>query len=317
MMSSQSHSLRGYFYIAAAALCWGISASMGRAVFTGKLGPAAGPRIDPLILAQSRTTLSLLVLAPILWLRRGARGLSVAGRDLWFCVTLGVLGVAGSNYFYYLAIQRTNVATAIILQYTAPIWVLLYMLVRGRQQATWRRIGSVALVVAGSVLAVGVGTSGFKRDAMGIVAGALAALTFSYYSIGGQEVLKRYDRWRVLLSVLLGAAAFWQFLNPPWKIAALHYTGAQWAFLAAFAVTSVLLPFSLYFGGLQYLDATRAVVTSCLEPVFSIAIAALALGEWVGPVQVAGIVVVLAATILVQMPDSIARQAMPAVEPIE
>jgi len=42
-----------------------------------------------------------------------------------------VLGVAVSNYFYYVAIQKTNVATAIILQYTAPVWVLLYVVARG------------------------------------------------------------------------------------------------------------------------------------------------------------------------------------------
>ena len=45
-------------------------------------------------------------------------------------------GVAASNYFYYLAIQRTNVATAIIVQYTAPVWVLVYMAARGLEKAT-------------------------------------------------------------------------------------------------------------------------------------------------------------------------------------
>jgi len=49
-------------------------------------------------------------------------------RDFRQAIVIGVLGVAASNYFYYLAIQRTNVATAIIVQYTAPIWVLLYTL---------------------------------------------------------------------------------------------------------------------------------------------------------------------------------------------
>ena len=90
-------------------------------------------------------------------------------------------------------------------------------------------------------------------------------------------------------------------INPPWRIIAEHYSRAQWAFLAVFSVTSVLLPFSFYIAGLQYLDATRAIVTSCLEPVFSILIAAMTLGELVRPVQVLGIVVVLTGTVLVQM----------------
>src|ERR1017187_6939908 len=52
--------IRGYLYIAGGTLFWGISATMGRAAFTGRLlpgGRALGP-IDPLILAQSRTTFS-------------------------------------------------------------------------------------------------------------------------------------------------------------------------------------------------------------------------------------------------------------------
>ena len=60
---------------------------------------------------------------------------------------------------------------------------------------------------------------------------------------------------------------------------------------------SVLGPFSCYFAGLQYLEPTRAVVVSCLEPVFSIVIAAIALGELLRPLQKSGIVVVLVAIV--------------------
>src|SRR3954471_20421351 len=67
-----SHPVRGYLFIAAATLCWGISATLGRAVFTGRIlgGHELAP-ISPLILAQSRTTLSLLVLGPVLLAKRG------------------------------------------------------------------------------------------------------------------------------------------------------------------------------------------------------------------------------------------------------
>ena len=79
-----------------------------------------------------------------------------------------MLGVAASNYLYYVAIQRTNVATAIILQYTAPVWVLLYTVARGGQRPSWRRSAAVALVVAGCTLAVGlVGSGGFRMDMLG------------------------------------------------------------------------------------------------------------------------------------------------------
>ena len=66
---------------------------------------------------------------------------------------------------------------------------------------------------------------------------------------------------------------------------------------------SVLLPFSFYFAGLQYLDATRAIVTSCLEPVFAIVLAAAFVSESLRTVQVVGIAAVLIATVLVQLPS--------------
>ena len=318
--NSHPHALRGYFYIASAALSWGISATLGRAAFTGHLlpGGASLGAINPLIISQSRVTLSLVVLLPILLARRGWRALAVPRRDLVRLFLLGVLGVAASNYLYYVAIQRTNVATAIILQYTAPVWVLLYTVARGARRPSWRRSAAVALAVAGCTLAVGlVGSGGFRMDALGVTAALLAAFSFAFYNVGGHVVLARYDRWKVLLWVLFGTSAFWMVVNPPWKIVAAHYGRDQWAFMAVFSLVSVLVPFSCYFAGLQHLEPTRAIVASCLEPVFSIVIAAMVLGELLRPVQTLGIVLVLVAIVLIQMPERAAQGEELVVEPID
>jgi drug/metabolite transporter (DMT)-like permease len=257
-------------------------------------------------------------LLPVLFLRRGGAALAVPGRDLVRFFLLGVLGVAASNYLYYVAIQRTNVATAIILQYTAPVWVLLYTVARGAQRPSLRRSAAVGLAVVGCALAVGlVGSGGFRMDSLGVTAALLAAFSFAFYNVGGHSVLARYDRWKVLLWVLVGAAAFWMVVNPPWKIVAAHYGREQWGFMAVFALVSVLGPFSCYFAGLQHLEPTRAIVASCLEPVFSIVIAALALGELLRPMQTVGIVLVLVAIVLIQMPEKAARGEELVVEPME
>ena len=319
-MKAGAHPLRGYFYIGSAAFLWGISATLGRAAFTGRLlpGGASLRTIEPLILSQSRATLSLAVLLPILLMRRGASVLRVPGRDLLQFFLLGILGVAVSNYFYYLAIQRTNVATAIILQYTAPVWVLLYTAVRGAERPSWQRFAAVGLAVIGCALAVGlVGSGGFRMDAIGITAAILAAFSFAFYNVGGHQVLARYDRWKVLLWVLVATSTFWIFVNPPWKIVAAHYSRQQWGFMLVFSLVSVLGPFSCYFAGLQHLEPTRAIVTSCLEPVFSIVITALVLGELVKTMQTAGIVPVLVAIVLIQLPERASRSEQFLVEPIE
>ena len=238
--------------------------------------------------------------------------------DLIRCLILGVLGVAASNYTYYLAIEKTNVATAIIVQYTAPVWVLLYTVARGLQRASLKRFAAVALAVLGSALAIGaVGTGGFRLNLVGVGAALLAAFSFAFYNVGGHSILARYDRWIVLLWTLVAASGFWIVINPPWKVAAAHYSGAQWLFLLVFSLVSVLVPFSLYFAGLQHLEPTRAIVGSCLEPVFSIVIAAIVLGEGVRPIQTVGIVIVLIAIVVVQLPDGKLPGQQTVLEPIE
>jgi drug/metabolite transporter (DMT)-like permease len=106
--------------------------------------------------------------------------------------------------------------------------------------------------------------------------------------------------------ILAGAAAFWLVVNPPWRLVAQHYTAGQWSALFLFSCFSILLPYTLYLTGLKYLDPTRAVVTSCLEPVFAIVLAGIFVHETPRLLQMVGIVAVLVATILVQVQGKIA-----------
>ncbi len=276
--------------------------------------------IDPLILSQTRTTFSLLVLLPLLVGSKGWQRIKLPARDLAYCFLLGTLGVAVSNYFYYVAIQRTNVATAIIVQYTAPVWVLLYVVARGQQRLSLQKVIAVALAVAGIVLVIGIVGGKQERalrlDSYGILAALVASFSFAFYNVAGHRILTRYDRWRVLFWTLAAASAFWLVVNPPWKIIDAHYAPAQWLFLFVFSMISVLGAFSLYFLGLQYLEPTRAIIASCLEPVFSILLAALLLGEVLRPIQTLGIVFVLAAIVIVQRARSVAEESV-VVEPME
>lgn len=285
------------------------------------LGSIALRPIDPLILSQTRTTFSLLVLLPLLVASQGWQRIKLPARDLAYCFLLGTFGVAVSNYFYYVAIQRTNVATAIIVQYTAPVWVLFYVVARRQQKLTAQKVAAVALAVTGIALVINLfgttSSSALHLDTYGLIAALLASFSFAFYNVGGHRILARHDRWRVLVWTLAAAAAFWFVVNPPWKIAAAHYAPAQWLFLFVFSMISVLGAFSLYFLGLQHLEPTRAIIASCLEPVFSILLAALLLGEVLRPIQTIGIIFVLAAIVIVQRPGRSVNEEAVVVEPME
>ncbi len=285
------------------------------------LGSAAWRPIDPLILSQTRTTFSLLILLPILAASKGWQRIKLPARDLAYCFLLGTLGVAVSNYFYYVAIQRTNVAIAIIVQYTAPVWVLLYVVARRQQKLTLQKVAAVVMAIIGTALVIDIvrmrSAAAFRVDSYGLVAALFASFSFAFYNVAGHNILARYDRWRVLVWTLAAASAFWLVVNPPWKVLAAHYAPMQWLFLFVFSMISVLGAFSFYFLGLQHLEPTRAIIASCLEPVFSILLAAILLGEVLRPIQTLGIVFVLAAIVIVQSPGRGIAQQSVAVDPID
>jgi drug/metabolite transporter (DMT)-like permease len=293
---------RGYVLIAAAACSWGGSAALGRAMFTSRLAAGSIAPVSPLILTQTRISLAALILLPaLLWLRRGR--VLVPARDAVAGLLLGLVGMSVSNYFYYLAIERTNVATAIVIQYTAPVWVLLYLVARGRQAPSLRRIGAVALALLGIGLVLGLLNAGaaLRLDLIGVAGALVAALAFAYYNVAGQILARRMDPVLIALYMLVGAAVFFAFLHPPWRLWQAHYSHAEWGFFLVFSLLATLAPTLLYISGLQYLDATRAVVTSCLEPVSGILLAAVFLGESLDGWRWLGVGCVIAAILLISI----------------
>ncbi|MEO8725403.1 MAG: DMT family transporter [Acidobacteriaceae bacterium] len=286
--------------IASAAFCWGASATVGKAVFNGIFAHSAAA-ITPLVLAQTRTTFSFLILAPLLLIAKPSSVFSIRPRQLLGALLVGMLGVSGSNFFYYYAIQQTSVSAAIVLQYLAPIWVLIYMVARGEQRATLSRLLGVSLAVVGIALVIGIGGGGTPyRSLLGFAAAVLAGISFAFYNLGGSVLLRSISVFSLMVYTMLGSALLWAFINPIWKLARTPFTPAQWWFLVGFAVFSMLIPYLLYSSGLRHLDPTSAIVTSCLEPVFAIMLAVGFVGESLHPLQILGIILVLSATVLIQ-----------------
>jgi drug/metabolite transporter (DMT)-like permease len=286
--------------IAAATFCWGAAATAGKAVFQGTLF-AGHALISPVVLSQMRTSFAVLVLAVFLGLRYGGQFFHVSRHDLALCAAVGTLGLAGSNFFYYFAIQYSSVAIAITLQYTAPVWVLLWMVGGGRERLSLLRVASVVLALLGIALTIGLFRTGARLNVVGAGAALVASFSFAFYNIVAQRLVARNHQLRVMFYVLLSAAVFWLLVNPPWRLAAQHYSAAQWGFLFLFACCSTLLPYVFFFSGLKYLDPTRAVIASCLEPVFAVLFAAAFIYEGVSWLQVVGILAVLAGTVMAQV----------------
>jgi drug/metabolite transporter (DMT)-like permease len=285
--------LRGYVMILGAAVFWGGSAT------AAKLLLSSG--IDVVMMVQVRVTVSAVLMCAWLAVMRPGY-LRVERRDLWRFAMLGILGVAGANVTYYTVIGEATVATAILLQYLAPVVVMAYTVATREEHLSTVKVIAAGLALAGCMLAVGAFDPGaLTLTPLAAVAGAGSILTFAFLTVAPRRLLRSYSSWTTTLYAILFASAFWLVINPPWRVVERELSGTSWAALAALAVFSILLPHSLFFAGLRHVVPSRALIISTLEPVVAIGSAAVVAGERLRAAQLVGAVCVLSAIVLLNI----------------
>ena len=254
---------------------------------------------DPLLISQARVSFGgCVILAYSLLRDRSA--LRVGVRDLWRFALLGVLGMAGSNFLLYYAMQRMDTAIADVIQFTAPVLVALWMWWRGFEGFDKPKGAALALSFAGTVLALGALAGGRTVSAAGIVAASASALSYAFVLVWGKHLSRQYRPATYLHYSMLAASVFWLCVVPPGRFAAqIAAPRTLWPMLVL-AVTSSVIPFACLYEGLRRVPATRAGIVSTFEPAVIVVLAWAFLGEALGGVQLVGIAMVLAAIVIVE-----------------
>ena len=193
--------LRGYVMILGSAVFWGMSATAAKALFNQQL--------DTVLVVQARVTVSTaLLLVFYLIFRRDF--LRIDPRELWKFALLGCIGVAGTNYTYYFTIKETTVATAILIQYTAPLLVMLYAVWSGEERFTGAKVIAVVLSLGGCFLAVGAYDREVLRiTPLGLLTGIGSIFGFAFLTIFTRSVLKTHGVWTSTFYAMLFASLFW------------------------------------------------------------------------------------------------------------
>jgi drug/metabolite transporter, DME family len=294
------HSFRGLALVLIAVAFWGTAAPIGKHLIL--------TRFDTLTITQTRTSLAFILLA-FFFAIKNRNMFRVQIRDIWKFAVLGVVGLAVTNFTYYFTVKESTVATAILVQYSAPVLVLLYSVwILKEDELDWITVLSLIGALAGCYFAV---TSGsleqISLKGWALLTGPLSAFTFAYQVIATKQMLKRYPMWTILLYAFGFATIFWLFINPPWKFLEKNYQAADWGFLWLFALISILIPQAAFASGLRLIDASKAGIVSILEPVFAIGAAFLILGESLNAVQIFGGCMVLATVAVLEIHPFIMR----------
>lgn len=298
--AESTRSLRGFAFLVIAVAFWGLAAPFGKHLIV--------TRFDTLTISQARVSLAFVLLA-LYFAVKNREFFRIRIGDLWKFAVLGVVGVALTNFTYYFTVKESTVATAILIQYSAPVWVLLYSVwVLREERLDWTTVIALAGALIGCHFAVTAGSmQSISLKGWALVTGPLSAFTFAYQVVATKQMLKRYPTWTVLLYSFGFATLFWLFVNPPWAVVAQRHSGADWGFLWLFAVVSILIPQAAFAFGLRLTDASKAGVVLILEPVFAIGLAYVMLGEALSAVQGIGAAIVLGAIALLEIHPRIRR----------
>jgi drug/metabolite transporter (DMT)-like permease len=282
----------GYVYVSLAAVLFAVSGTSAKYLFNGG--------VTAFQLIQMRTSLAFAGLLIWLCLKNPAL-LKIAPKNIAYFAGLGVFGIGSAQFFYLLAISKINVAAAILLHYTGPVFVALYVVLIQRRRLRFNSVLAIFGTLLGCYLVVGAyNLQLFALNRAGIAAGILAAVSFAVYSVSSEYGMRKYTPWTVLLYGMLFAALMWNILHPPLEAFFHRYSAFQWGLILFIGVGGTIVPFGLYFEGVRRIKPTHASITATLEPISAGVIAAVFLGEMMGALQITGGLIVIVSIILLQ-----------------
>lgn len=218
------------------------------------------------------------------------------GRALGALLLLGGLGYAPQSLCYFLALDRISASLTALLLYVHPALVVLLAALLLRRAP--HRTAVVCVVVASVGTALTIGPVGGGQTG-GVLLGLGAALVYSVYIVVGSRITTGTGTGPLATSaaVMAGAALVYDVLAVSTS-ARLPVSAPAWMALLAVALVGTVVAVAAFFAALARLGPGDTAVVSTAEPVVSVLVAALALGERLGPVQVGGGVLVLAAVVV-------------------
>jgi drug/metabolite transporter (DMT)-like permease len=286
-------------------LCLGSAVAFGAMGIFGKLAYGEGATVGTLL--ACRFVLAAMLFWLVLLATGAARGLrTVPRRDVGIALALGAVGYGAQAGAYFAALERIDASLLGLLVYTFPVIVTVAAIALGRERGTPRTAVSLILASGGLVLVLaGAATGGV--DAVGALLGLGAAVVYSTYILSSEGVASRLGPLALGALVCTGAATTLTIAS----LAAgnLHpgdvrLAGVGW--LACLAAVSTVGAITLFFAGLRRVGPSAASILSTLEPVVTVALAFVVFGESLGPAQLLGGALVLAAVVAVRAPARIA-----------
>ena len=278
------------FLIILASSLWGITG-----LFVSALTGEGYSLVHIVAVRSAVTAVSLAVLLAV----TDRKALKVSPRDLPLFAGMGIASFAAFNFCYFASIQRIGMGPAAVLLYTAPVFIMIMARIIFKEPLTAAKLSAVPIAFAGCAMVSLAGGSG-SADGLGIFLGVMSGFCYGLYSIIGRAALKKYKPLTVTLWTFIFSAAAtvpasaawggWPALTPP-----------RAGLLLLMAMISGAVTYALYTCGLAGTEPTKASVLATFEPAVAAVCGMVFRHEPVTVMSVGGIVLVLAAVVIISV----------------
>ena len=255
-------------------------------------------------LTQIRTMGAFLVLFLYVYLKN-KNSLRINRKELPIFIAFGLFGFAAVNLFYFLAIQRLNVGVALIIEFTAPIWIVLWMRFIQKKIVSKLMWWGLVIGLTGLVLIAQV-WRGLTLDGLGVTFAVLDAFALALYFLVGEKLVGVKSSEATMAWGFGVSSAFFAIIQPWWTFPfeelgrVVDLTGRlagisipTYYLILWIIVLGTAVPYFLVLNGLRGLSAATSSSIGMLEPVFGGIFAWIFLYEKLNFIQSVGAVVVL------------------------
>ena len=287
---------RGEFMVVIAALLFGINGTVSKLVLQAGLPPMRFTEIR-----SAGAFLCLLIYALV----RRPESLKVNRGQIGFLALYGIAGFAAVQVFYFIAISRLPVGIGLLLEFTAPVLITLYVRFIRKENVKSRMWAALVLAISGLMLVAQI-WNGLTLNGIGLIAGGIASVSLAIYYLLGEHGVGLRDTTSLTAWAFGFATAFWAIVQPLWTFPT-HLLSKQvslggrfesfhsplWVFIIVVVLFGTVAPFVLVVGALRHTSPARTAMIGMLEPVFASVVAWWWIGESLTLIQIAGGIVVL------------------------
>lgn len=228
--------------------------------------------------------------------------LKIKLRDIWMFLGTGILSIIFFNVCYFLTIEHTTLATASLLLYTAPCFVMIMSAVIFKEKITPHKLTALVAAFLGCGLAAGF--TGENPGAGVVLTGIGSGLGYASYSIFSKLALRKYNTYTIVFYTFIIAAVCLALFCRPEEAAAKLASDAELLLTGGLLGTvSTFIPYILYTKGLLSVEAGKASVLAFAEPMVAAAAGIAVFGETLNLKNSLGMGLIFISILLLSLPE--------------